>query len=134
MIKRHTYKLPSWSHYLRIHKYEQRKISLQFFGFSDGVWWLSEGKSIISIGSIDRKHIFLLCKDNLTPKKSEKGNHHKLFFIIWYLIPQTPYKTKRRTVGQDHQKCQETSSPLADKQQKTGEHNQVPCQLSSINE
>ena len=26
-----------------------------------------------------------------------------------------------RTVGQDCQKCKETSSPLADKQQKTGE-------------
>ena len=26
------------------------------------------------------------------------------------------------TVGQDCQKCKETSSPLADKQQKTGEH------------
>ena len=28
----------------------------------------------------------------------------------------------RHTVGQDRQKCKETSSPLADKQQKTGEH------------
>ena len=27
-----------------------------------------------------------------------------------------------RTVGQDRQKCKETSNPLADKQQKTGEH------------
>ena len=27
-----------------------------------------------------------------------------------------------RTVDQDRQKCKETSSPLADKQQKTGEH------------
>ena len=29
---------------------------------------------------------------------------------------------RRRTVGQDCQKCEETSSPLADKQQKMGEH------------
>ena len=29
---------------------------------------------------------------------------------------------RRHTVGQDCQKCKETSSPLADKQQKTGEH------------
>ena len=28
----------------------------------------------------------------------------------------------RRTVGQDRQKCKETSNPLADKQQKTGEN------------
>ena len=32
------------------------------------------------------------------------------------------YMSARRTVGQDRQKCKETSSPLADKQQKTGEH------------
>lgn len=32
------------------------------------------------------------------------------------------WETGRRTVGQDCQKCKETSSPLADKQQKRGEH------------
>ena len=34
------------------------------------------------------------------------------------------YMSARRTVGQDRQKCKETSSPLADKQQKTDEQNQ----------
>jgi hypothetical protein len=29
---------------------------------------------------------------------------------------------QRHTVGQDCRKCKETSSPLADKQQKTGDH------------
>ena len=31
-------------------------------------------------------------------------------------------KQSRHTVGQDHQKCKETSSPIADILQKTGEH------------
>ena len=40
----------------------------------------------------------------------------------WLPIRDIEQDTALRTVGQDRQKCKETLSPLADKQQKMGEH------------
>ena len=50
----------------------------------------------------------------------DKDGHYTYSKIHTYYISM--YSLSRHTVGQDCQKCKETSSPLADKQQKTGEH------------